>query len=71
MSAGGTTTLTMPSHYAGYLEAVSRTALAPYKAPEPSLERWTCAHCGTLKEWRSVDPGPKKCESCGAPRKAT
>lgn len=34
------------------------------------IERWTCAHCGTLREWRSVDPGPKKCESCGAPRMA-
>lgn len=26
-----------------------------------------CAHCGTLAQWRSVDPVPSKCLSCGAP----
>lgn len=28
-----------------------------------------CSHCGVLAQWRSIDPVPAKCTSCGAPPK--
>lgn len=28
-----------------------------------------CPYCGTLAQWRSADPVPSKCLSCGAPPK--
>lgn len=32
------------------------------------IEQHSCRYCTTVMEWRSVDPGPSKCPSCGAPR---
>lgn len=36
----------------------------------PPRERHICDYCRTIMEWRDIDPAPRKCTSCGAPRRA-